>query len=142
MKKIIFCVVALLMFCATTTAQVYNMGTTTADTITDTGSKTYAKQVVAPAQAKVSIQVIVNKLSGTAAGTAVVYGAISTNTATGGDTTCWVPTGDTLTVTNTAVNSKIFQYNNGLYTNYRVVITGSGTMTTRNRVFMYIRREN
>lgn len=141
MKKLIISLFAIVAMAVTSEAQVINMGTQSADTITDAGSKTYNRRLKAGFFRDVSIQIIVNKLSGTAAGTAVVYGAISDNSGTGGDTTAYVPTGDTLVITDQAVNTAIFDYPEGQYTHYRVVITGSGTMSTRNRVFMYTRKD-
>lgn len=68
----------------------------------------------------VGIQTIITKVSGTVAGTSVLYGSI--------DGTNYVSTGDTLTNTNVATNSFLVTKATP-YKYWRILTTGSGTMS-------------
>lgn len=68
----------------------------------------------------VGIQTIVTKVSGTVAGTSILYASI--------DGTNYVATGDTLTNTNVATNSFLVTKANP-YRYWRILTTGSGTMS-------------
>jgi hypothetical protein len=68
----------------------------------------------------VSIQPVATKVSGTMAGTAVLYASV--------DGTNFVATGDTLTCTNVAVNTAIWSKTDPAILKYRIIFTGSGTM--------------
>lgn len=76
---------------------------------------------VLPSYSIVGIQPVITKVSGTVAGTAILYGSING--------TNYVATGDTLTATNVTTNTAIWTKVNPAYHNYRVVFTGSGTMS-------------
>lgn len=133
MKKLFILLLAVAATATATQAQVVSMGDD--DTITNTDADTVSKNLKVGLNANVSIQVIINRLSGTAAGTAIVYGAISN-----GDTVMYVPTGDTLAFTNVAVQSKVFDYPTGKYSHYRVIYTSSGTTSLRARAWLYARK--
>lgn len=88
-------------------------------TVVDTGSDTL-DLAIPGYQALVGIQFVATKNSGTAAGIARLYGTI--------DGTNYVATGDTLTLANVATNSVIWTKTAPVYTKYRIIVTGSGTM--------------
>lgn len=88
-------------------------------TVTDSGSDTLDVSIPGY-QAVVGIQFVATKGSGTVAGTARLYGSI--------DGTNYVATGDTLTLTNVTTNSVIWSKTTPVYTKYRIIATGSGTM--------------
>lgn len=69
------------------------------------------------------LQITVTKVSGTVGGSAILYGTI--------DGTNYVATGDTVSLTNVAVQSSILTKTNSVYTKYRWIITGTGTMSAR-----------
>lgn len=102
------------------------------DTITDTGTDFVVQQVTGTYK-NVSIQATFTKVSGTIAGTGILYGSI--------DGTNYVSlsgaVGDTLAMTNVAINTKIWVLNNSNYMYFKIVYLGSsGTM--KGRVFGYI----
>jgi len=107
-----------------TKAQVDTMGVV--DTLVNTDAVTFSKHLKNGVQGAATIQVVVNRLTGTAAGTAIVYGAISGSRLV--DTAAYVATGDTFVFTNVASQSKVFDFPTGKYTHYRVVVTSSGTV--------------
>lgn len=84
---------------------------TSVDTMSYTLSKGYQL---------VGIQTIITKVSGTVAGTSVLYGSI--------DGVNFVSTGDTLTNTNVATNSFLVTKATP-YKYWRILTTGSGTMS-------------
>lgn len=125
------------------TNRVYNMLSTAypaliLDTVTNTATKSVYYQVQNWYQ-DVSLQVVVTKLSGTAAGTVTLQGSVDgTNFAT--VSTAYLVNiasaapyttggGATLTVTNQTTNTKIFTLNGSPYQYYRLSYTGSGTMS-------------
>lgn len=101
------------------------------DTITDTGTDYVVKQVEGTYK-NVSIQATFTKVSGTIAGTCILYGSI--------DGTNYVSlsgvVGDSLLMTDVATNTKIWVLNNSNYMYYKIVYLGSGTMV--GRCFGYI----
>jgi hypothetical protein len=84
-----------------------------------------------------SIQVVNAKLSGTVGGTTILQVSVDgTNFKTVN------AVGDTLTNTNTATNSKIWDLNPVKYKYYRIVTTGSGSdMIMTTRAYAYLRKE-
>lgn len=90
------------------------------DTIS-TGTETQSAKI-AGYRDVVSIQVEVNRLSGTAGGTAILQGSLY------GTANTFVNI-DTLTFTNVAAQTKIFEVNPSKYVFYRVAVTVSGTQS-------------
>lgn len=70
----------------------------------------------------VTIQAVITKVSGTVAGTAVLYGSLD------GINYQYIPTSDTLTLSNQTTNHIIWPLGQGKYLYYRVKVDGSGTM--------------
>jgi len=68
------------------------------------------------------IQVLVSRTSGTMAGTVRLYGTTWDSTGT------WKPVGDTLTLSNAAVNEKTWTVTNPLYKRYYVLQSGGTTV--------------
>lgn len=77
--------------------------------------------VVPQAYSAVAIQPIITKASGTMAGTAVLYSSLNG--------TNFAPTGDTLTLTNVTVNTKVWEKTNTAVTYYRIIRSGGTTVT-------------
>lgn len=96
------------------------MAVASADTLsnTDTTSKVLN---VSGGFSKITFQVNVSRLSGTAAGSVVLYGSL--------DGVNYVSTGDTLTLTNQATNTAIWDKGVPAYTYYKVVAISSGTVS-------------
>jgi hypothetical protein len=69
----------------------------------------------------IGIQPVVSKVSGTVAGTSILYGSINGTT--------YVATGDTLTNTNVTTNTKVIKLTFPVYRTYRLITAGSGTMS-------------
>lgn len=121
---------------AQATVFTFAVGTTAkGDTVENTGSITKPITLTKNFTAG-SIQVVNTKVSGTVAGTSILqYSVDGTNWKT------FDSVGDTLTNTNVATNSKIWDLNPVLYPYYRVVTTGSGTMKALTRAYAYLKRE-
>lgn len=93
------------------------------DTVTNTGTA-YVQLEVEGVYQQVSIQAIVTKISGTVAGTVILYASI--------DGTNFNAIGtDTLTNTDVTTNTKVWVTSNTPYKYYRITATGSGTMAAQ-----------
>lgn len=92
-----------------------------ADTITNSGTANLTFQPKG-GQIGISAQVIVTKLSGTVGGTCVLQGSLSGGTSWDNIST------DTLTLTDVASQTKVWQIAPAIYPNVRCLCTGSGTM--------------
>lgn len=120
MKKLTFLALAL-AFCISVNAQntVTNM-TGNGATVTNSGSAS-CSLAVNYTHEQLSIQITATKVSGTIAGTAILYGSV--------DGTNYNAIGsDTLTLTNVTTNTKVWVLTNANYAYYKVTVTGSGTM--------------
>lgn len=82
------------------------------DTMTYTLSTPYTNIVIQP---------VITKVSGTVAGTSVLYYSVNG--------TNWVSTGDTLTSTNVTTNSAIWLKTANPARYWRILVTGTGTMS-------------
>jgi hypothetical protein len=124
MKKIVSLLFAIV---ASTSLFAQTAMTASGGTVTNTGTGTITKQVTG-VYAKVSVQAIFTKTSGTLAGTATLQGSVDgTNYVTVG-TAHTVSGAATYTVTDTSTQSVIFTINGTPFAYYRVSWTGSGTM--------------
>ena len=93
----------------------------TTDTVTNTGTAYLSLKLTG--YYTVSIQVNVTKISGTLGGTIVLQGSLDgTNYVT-------IPSSSSLTVTNVASQGYLWTYSNSPYLYYRVLATGTGTMS-------------
>lgn len=81
----------------------------------------------------VGVQAIVNKVSGTVAGTATFQGSLNNVN--------WENIGTAFTLTDVATQSKVFTQTGGSpFVYYRVMFTGSGTMSAQVRLY-YVQRK-
>ena len=100
--------------------------TNSGDTITNSGT------VSATAEIKnaggVSIQAVVTKISGTVAGTAVLQGSLD-------GSTYYTFAADTLTLSDVSSQTLIWNVAENYYINYKVLFTGSGTMSAKAEAF-------
>lgn len=103
------------------------------DTVVNTGSVTKTISVSAGYSA-IGVQPVITKISGTVAGTAVLYYSL--------DGTNFTSTGDTLALTNVTTNSKVFGKVGAPGTYYRVVATGTGTMAAQLRLYYVLRKHD
>lgn len=139
MKKFLFLFACLIgcLTANTASAQSFTLlsphgGTT--DSVTDAGTNYLTKQINGAASV-VTVQLVITKISGTAAGTAVLQGSINgTNYvtlhyATGGATTG--SQNDSFTLTNVTTQSVSWVIAPSHYNYYRVSVTGSGTQLLR-----------
>lgn len=76
----------------------------------------------------VGIQPVITKVGGTVAGTSILYGSI--------DGINYVAAGDTLTNTNVSKNTKVMKLLTPVYRKYRIITTGSGTMSATTAAFI------
>jgi hypothetical protein len=136
MKKIIS-ILFLVAFVASVTnaqyGQAVQLKVIAGDTITNTG--TANKIITCTAGYRdIAIQPVVTKTSGTVAGNTILYGSL--------DGTNYISLGDTLKSTDQTTNTKIFTHTGTPYVYYKVVITGSGTMVARWKVWYILRKES
>lgn len=82
----------------------------------------------------VAIQPVVTKLSGTVAGSAILYESI--------DGTNYKSTGDTLTFSDQTTNTVIWRKTSPIPVYYKITTTGSGTMTAKVRIYYLPRRHD
>lgn len=94
------------------------------DTVTNAGLDSLTYKINTTNNKAASIQIVVTKVSGTVAGTAVLYGS--------NDLKNYVAIGaDSLTLADQTTNTKIWVIpatTGVVYAKYKVVVTGSGTM--------------
>jgi hypothetical protein len=120
MKKILFLGLSLFTFVTLSMATTVTM-TGTGDTLTDAGTDFVVQQVQGTYK-HISVQAVFTKISGTVAGTGILYGSV--------DGTNYVQLNtDTLTMTNQTTNTKIWVLTNANYMYYKIVYLGSGTMS-------------
>lgn len=131
MKKIIFILTILLSIVSinTVTAQTGRFaktqgGAVLLDTLSNADTSTMYSPVMQPAYYHVALQYTATRLSGTAAGSAVLYAYIDGN---------WKATGDTLTFTNQVTNSVIWD-KLMLRRAYKVETITSGTVSLQTKV--------
>jgi len=98
----------------------------TSDTVTNSATG-YVGYTLTRYYTKISIQVIITKISGTVGGTVTVQGSLDGTTYTTVDSD--ITTSSTLTPTNQTTNSKIFTITGSPYKYYRLSYTGTGTMS-------------
>lgn len=127
MKKYLFSLLCLLSF-VVGLGQVTNM-TGNGAVVTNSGTGACSLQVQGNYQ-QVTVQAVVTKLSGTVAGTVICYGSV--------DGTNYQAIGaDTLTNANQATNQKFFVFTGNKYMYYKLICTGSGTMSANISGYVY-----
>lgn len=135
MKKFLFFImVVALSFVATSNVQAQTgskMTVAVADTLTNADTTSKVLQVTG-GFSSLAIQPIVKRLSGTAAGTVVLYGSI--------DGVNYVSTGDTLSLTNQVTNTAIWNIGVPAYSYYKVVAISSGTVSEVLNVWYILRK--
>lgn len=135
MKKILFfLIVATLSLFASSDVNAQRgtqLPVVSADTLsnTDTTSKIIA---VTGGFSTLAIQPVVKRLSGTAAGSVVLYGSI--------DGVNYVATGDTLSLTNQVTNTTLWKIGVPSYSYYKVVAISSGSVSEVLNVFYLVRK--
>lgn len=100
------------------------------DTVTNTGTSFHTITVSGTFNSGL-IQFVGTKISGTVAGTAILYGSV--------DGTNYVSLGDTLTQTNVTTNTKVWSNVRPNYPYYKVVVTGSGTMAQQTKCYAHFK---
>ena len=101
----------------------------TSDTVTNTATN-YVATTVTNAYTTITIQPIVTKISGTAAGTVTVQGSLDNVNFVSIPTAYLLGASNTLTVTNVTTSTALFVITKGApYKYYRLSYTGSGTMS-------------
>ncbi len=103
------------------------------DTVANAGTVTKTIRVTAGYEGA-ALQVVLTRLTGTAAGTAQVYGSV--------DGTNYATIGSAFTLTNVASQTSIFYVTAPLPVYLRIVTTGSGTQSTVQRVSYVLRRHD
>lgn len=98
------------------------------DTVVNTATVNKAVTLVTAGYSATGVQYILNKISGTVAGTCKFQGSLNG--------TEWEDIGSAYTNTDIAKNSKVFTISNGVpYTYLRLQVVGSGTMSGQIRVY-------
>jgi hypothetical protein len=132
MKKLIFLFALVVGLITTSFAQSATLLPLIAgDSIIDAGTVTKTISTTAGYSA-IGIQPVVTKISGTVAGTVILYYSL--------DNVNYKSTGDTLTLANVTTNSAVFAKVTAPATYYRVVATGTGTMSARLRLYYVLRK--
>jgi hypothetical protein len=96
------------------------------DTVVNAGTVTKTFTATAGYSA-IGVQPVITKISGTVAGTAILYYSL--------DGTNYLPAGDTLTLANVTTNTALFAKVTAPAVYYRIVVTGSGTMSAQVRLY-------
>lgn len=110
----------------------YQMPVVAGDTIVNTGSVTKTFTATG-GYSKVSVQINVQKVSGTPAGNVVLYGSL--------DGVNYTSLGDTLKLSNvTTVQTATFAIDGAPYVYYQVSGTGTGTMVAGVSVWYLLRK--
>lgn len=123
MKKL-FLLIAFAGLALFASAQVTNL-TSFGDTVTNTETENLTITLPAPAQTA-TFQVGYTKLSGTVSGSAKLYGSLD-----GTYYTLITTAADSLAVTNTTTQSKLWVVTGSPYIYYKIACTGIGTSAAR-----------
>ncbi len=136
MKKLLILTIAFMLSGVAANAQTYTMksvyGNST-DSVTNAGNN-YLKTTAVSGEGAITVQLVVTKLSGTAAGTAVIQGSldgtnwVNINYATGGQTGAM---NDTFALTDVTSQTYAWFLPASPYIYYRVYVVGSGTQLIR-----------
>ena len=129
MKKLLFLTIALFLLAFAGHSQVVSTMSRSLDTISNTTAQNAYLQVASNPQ-KVAVQIVVTKRTGTIAGKAELQGTLD------GTNYKRIAT-DTLFLTNQTTNHYIWVVTNPVYISYRVLITGSGTMSASFLGYLY-----
>jgi hypothetical protein len=131
MKKFLFLALALAITFAANAQSVTLMPLVLGDTIVNTG--TVSKVFTASAgYSGAAIQVVLNKISGTGAGTVQPMGSL--------DGVNYVNIGSAFTITNVALQTQTFYLTPPLPQYIKILSTGSGTEAVQQRVYYVLRR--
>lgn len=109
----------------------YQFPVVAGDTITNTGTANKVFTITA-GYTDIAIQPVITKVSGTMAGTVKVYGSVD------GSTYSTFPV-DTMNIAETNL-SKVMTKSGTPYYKYKVIITGSGTMVARWKLYYIVRK--
>lgn len=107
-------------------------GHASTDTLTNAGTVSQLKQITGYHKV-IAIQTTVTKVTGTPAGTVVLYGSLD------GVTYDTIPGTERFTITNVATQTVIWPLNVSNYAYYKVVTAGSGTQSSRVKSYYIIR---
>lgn len=135
MKNLLFLLmVAVFSLVATSDIQAQSgtkMSVAVADTLTNTDTTSKVIPITG-GFSSLAIQPIVKRLSGTAAGTVVLYGSV--------DGVNYVATGDTMTLTNQVTNTTLWKIGVPAYSYYKVIAISSGTVSEVLNVWYILRK--
>jgi hypothetical protein len=107
----------------------------TTDTVTNAATKTLTLPVTKAWYKTITIQAVVTKISGTAAGTVTLQGSNDgSNYVTVSSS---YSDAQTLSVSNTTTNTKLFKITGTPYLYYRLSYTGSGTMACKIKGYLF-----
>lgn len=130
MKRIIFSLIVLFAFAFSMNGQRILRPLPLLDTVTNAGTS-YHDITVSGSYNSGVIQYVGTEISGTTAGTAILYGSV--------DGTNYVSLLDTLAQTDVTTNTKIWTQTRPIYPYYRVLITGSGTMSQQTKCYAHFK---
>ncbi len=126
--------ILLFLFAFTAGAQVTTMTVTAADDTLTNADVGYASKTITGKAQAISFNVLLTRLSGTAAGTVILEGSHD------GTIYGTVPGTSTFTLTNVASQTATFAVTPSTHNYYRAVITTSGTVTLSPTATALIRR--
>lgn len=107
-------------------------GHASTDTLTNAGTVSQLKQITGYHKV-LSIQTTITKVTGTPAGTVVLYGSLD------GTTYDTIPGTERFTITNVATQTIIWPLGESRYVYYKVVTAGSGTQSSRVKSYYILR---
>lgn len=107
-------------------------GHASTDTLTNAGSVAQIKQITGYHKV-LSIQTTVTKVTGTPAGTVVLYGSLD------GVTYDTIPSTERFTITNVSTQTIVWPLGVSNYAYYKVLTTGSGTQSSRVKSYYILR---
>lgn len=120
MKKFLVLAVVILAMFSTHAQRATVIPLAAGDTVVNTGTANKVITLTA-GYSGVAIQPILTKVSGTVAGTVILYKSL--------DGTNYVSAGDTITNANQTTNTAVWQKTSPVPVYYKVLATGSGTMS-------------
>lgn len=133
MKKFILLFALMFSIAGISNAQSYTMLSSvgnTSDTNTNAETVTLTKAITG-SFAVISVQAVVTKLSGTAAGNIVLQGTVNGTNYVNLTDLCQPSANDTFTLTNVTTQSCMWTITPSKYIGYRLAFTTSGTVSAR-----------
>jgi hypothetical protein len=132
MKKLLSLIVVMVLAGSTFAQKATLMPLVAGDTVTNSGTVSKVLPVFTAGYSGVVIQPVLTKLSGTAAGTIILYESL--------DGTNYKSTGDTLTLTNVTTNTVVWKKTSPVPVYYKAVAGGGSSVSAVLRIYYVARK--